>query len=69
MIKNPNFLYNFLRTFHEWNPSFLYHIYQHRKVTNYLAKTIEADATRHILSYSCIAWFDEPILYFNVGAL
>jgi hypothetical protein len=38
MINNANFLYNFLKVFHDWNPSLLYHIYQHRKIPNYLSK-------------------------------
>lgn len=49
MIKNANFLYNFLQTFHEWNPTLLYHIYQHRKLPNYLSKNNDIQASKSMI--------------------
>lgn len=69
MIKNSNFLLNFLETFHSWNPAHLYHIYQHKKTINYLSKNIDISETKAILDRCCIAWLDEPVLYFNLEQL
>ena len=68
MIKNSKFLFAFLETYNRWDPSMLYHIYQKRQIPNYLCKNKETAATASILNYLCIAWVEEPIVYFDVQA-
>ena len=63
MIQGEDFLLSFLKNLHQWNPKFLYNIYENRRILNYLSTPSKTHPLPQILSNLRIAWLSQPVLY------
>lgn len=66
MLRNSKFLYPYLENLKNWDPTKIYHIYLNRKIVNCSPKLKETNSMDTVMASLCIAWMEEPVIYFDV---